>query len=113
MRGQVYIISAFVFALLIAIFAVINVNSVEVNYLFTTAESPLIIIILTSTLFGGLITGGFSIYHLIKLRKKFRALEFENNSLRQNQGFSKMDQYEEAEVAEIELIDTESSRKNS
>lgn len=39
MRGQTYIISALVFALIVAIFAVINVDPVEVNYLFTTGEA--------------------------------------------------------------------------
>ncbi|WP_017472678.1 LapA family protein [Amphibacillus jilinensis] len=82
MKGQTYIISALVFALIVAIFAVINVEPVEVNYLFTTAESPLILIILVSTLLGGLITGGFSIYHLIGVRKTVRQLEAENTNLK-------------------------------
>ncbi|SEO34911.1 Uncharacterized integral membrane protein [Amphibacillus marinus] len=82
MKGQAYIISALVFALIVAVFAVINVDPVEVNYLFTTAESPLILLILVSTLFGGLITGGFGIYHLIGVRKKVKLLEQENERLR-------------------------------
>lgn len=102
LKSQVYIISALVFALIIAIFAVINVEAVEVNYLFTQTESPLILVILTSTLFGGLITGGFSIYHLIGVRKKMRVLESENETLRMNQGF---DQSQDIETAEVELVE--------
>ncbi|WP_083511985.1 LapA family protein [Amphibacillus sediminis] len=83
MKGQTYIISALIFALIVAVFAVINVDPVEVNYLFTTIESPLIIVILVSTLLGGLITGGVSFYHLISVRKRIRQLEEENVKLRE------------------------------
>lgn len=103
MKSQVYIISALVFALIIAIFAVINVDPVEVNYLFLTTKSPLILVILSSALFGSLMTGGFSIYHLIKIRKKMRALETECENLRMNRVFDSNNQAEE--ITEIELID--------
>lgn len=103
MKSQVYIISALVFALIIAVFAVINVDPVEVNYLFLTTKSPLILVILGSALFGSLMTGGFSIYHLIKIHKKMRALEIENDQLRTNHVFDSKDQAEE--ITEIELID--------
>ncbi|MBM7541738.1 LapA family protein [Amphibacillus cookii] len=103
MKGQTYIISALVFALIVAIFAVINVEPVEVNYLFTTAESPLILIILVSTLLGGLITGGFSIYHLIGIRKSVRQLEAENESLK-----NKLSIDDEQEGIEVDPKVTES-----
>lgn len=103
MKSQVYIISALVFALIIAVFAVINVDPVEVNYLFLTTKSPLILVILGSALFGSLMTGGFSIYQLIKVRKKMRALEAENENLRVNHVFDSNDQAEE--ITEVELID--------
>lgn len=103
MKSQVYIISALVFALIIAVFAVINVEPVEVNYLFVTTHSPLILVILSSALFGSLMTGGFSIYQFIKLRKKMRALEIENQNLRMNQVYDSNDEVEE--ITEVELID--------
>ncbi|WP_440895962.1 LapA family protein [Amphibacillus sp. Q70] len=109
MKSQVYIISALVFALIIAIFAVINVEAVEVNYLFTKTESPLILVILTSTLFGGLITGGFSIYHLISVRKKMRLLAAENETLRMNQA---LDQDQDIETAEVELVEDQNHFKH-
>lgn len=103
MKSQVYIISGLVFALIIAVFAVINVDAVEVNYLFTTTESPLILVILGSALIGSLMTGGFSIYHLVKIRKKIRILETENKDLRTNQAYVTSDEVEE--ITEVELID--------
>lgn|SRR5699024_8902537 len=103
MKSQVYIISALVFALIIAVFAVINVDPVEVNYLFITTKSPLILVILSSALFGSLMTGGFSIYHLIKIHKKMRALEAENQNLRMNHVYDSNDEVEE--ITEVELID--------
>ncbi|SDB96629.1 Uncharacterized integral membrane protein [Pelagirhabdus alkalitolerans] len=107
MKGQVYIISALTFALIIAIFAVINVDAVEVNYLFTQSESPLILVILVSALLGGLITGGFGIYHLIGIRKKVRRLEEENLNLRMNQSLEESTEEEDAQ--EVEVLDGEQS----
>ena len=109
MKSQVYIISALVFALVIAVFAVINVDAVEVNYLVTTTESPLILIILGSALIGSLMTGGFSIYHLIQVRKRMRVLETENQDLRSKQGFDSTDEVEE--ISEVELVDGKDKSK--
>ncbi|MBU5593569.1 DUF1049 domain-containing protein [Amphibacillus sp. MSJ-3] len=109
MKGQVYIISALIFALIVAIFAVINVEAVEVNYLFTTTESPLILVILTSTLFGGLITASFSIYHLISIRKEMRHLVSENEQLRMNQA---SEQEQAIETVEVEVIDENNQNDN-
>lgn len=82
MKGQTYIISALIFALIVAVFAVINVEAVTVNYLFTTGEVPLILVILISALMGGLTTGGFGIYHLRKSQKEIKLLRNENEQLR-------------------------------
>lgn len=56
MKGQTYVILTIVFGIIIAIFAVINVESVEVNYIFFKRESPLILLILFSVLMGGVLT---------------------------------------------------------
>lgn len=102
MRGQTYIISALVFALIVAIFAVINVEPVEVNYLITTGEVPLILVILISTLLGGLITGGFGITHLIRAQKQIKRLQQENTELRMNQSLEETDS-EIVDANEIEV----------
>lgn len=75
MKGQGVLISALVFALLIAIFAVINVEPVEVNFLFTKATLPLILVILASTLLGGLTVGLLGLIRQIRLQRKVKMLE--------------------------------------
>ncbi|QXG62950.1 DUF1049 domain-containing protein, partial [Bacillus spizizenii] len=52
MNKQWTIIFALIFTLIVAIFAVINVRSVEVDYLFGRSEWPLILVILGSVLMG-------------------------------------------------------------
>ena len=106
MKGQTYIILALVFALIVATFAVINVDVVEVNYLFFQSESPLILVILVSTLLGGLITGGFGIYHLMGVKKKMRQLQEENQQLRAQTAVAHDASEPEApEEAEVEVIE--------
>ncbi|MFD1018874.1 LapA family protein [Thalassobacillus hwangdonensis] len=75
MKGQSYFIFALIFALVIAIFAVINVDPVEVNYLFGTGEAPLILVILFSVLMGGLVTGAFGAVRVFRLQREVKALK--------------------------------------
>ncbi|QSS99073.1 DUF1049 domain-containing protein [Pontibacillus sp. ALD_SL1] len=74
MKGQKNFILALVFALIVAIFAVFNVDAVEVNYLFGTGQAPLILIILGSVLMGGLIAGIFGTVRNYQLQRDNRAL---------------------------------------
>ncbi|UTR14261.1 DUF1049 domain-containing protein [Salipaludibacillus sp. LMS25] len=75
MRGQWGLISGLIFVLLIAIFAVINVEAVRVNYLFGTADWPLILVILVSVLMGGLIVGSVGIFKVYQLQQEVKRLK--------------------------------------
>lgn len=75
MKGQGMLISAFAFALVIAIFAVINVEQVQVNFLFAQTTTPLILVILVSTLLGGLTVGLFGMIRIFKLQRSVKTLE--------------------------------------
>ncbi|OMF22371.1 hypothetical protein BK133_26620 [Paenibacillus sp. FSL H8-0548] len=75
MKGQGILISALVFALLIAIFAVINVEPVHVNFLFTKTTLPLILVILGSTLLGGVTVAMFGMFRQIRFKRTVKALE--------------------------------------
>lgn len=75
MRGQWNLIFALIFALIIAIFSVLNYNAVDVNLLFTTAKIPLVLVILASTLFGGIIVGSVGLYRQYTLQKQVRILK--------------------------------------
>src|SRR5690625_2599028 len=75
MKGQTYVILTIVFGIIIAIFAVINVESVEVNYIFFKRESPLILLILFSVLMGGVLTmiaGSVKYFNLKRENKKLK-----------------------------------------
>ncbi|MBA5711687.1 DUF1049 domain-containing protein [Bacillus velezensis] len=80
MNKQWTIIFALLFTLIVAIFAVINVRGVEVDYLFGTAEWPLILVILGSVLMGALIVFSAGIFQVMKLKREIKMLRKENRS---------------------------------
>ncbi|WP_449540209.1 LapA family protein [Ferdinandcohnia sp. Marseille-Q9671] len=82
MRFQWNLILGLIFALIVAIFAVVNVDPVRVNYLFGYADSPLILIILGSALLGGLIVGMFGILRQYKQQRHIKKLEKEVEQLK-------------------------------
>ncbi|MFB4163785.1 lipopolysaccharide assembly LapA domain-containing protein [Alteribacillus sp. JSM 102045] len=72
MRGQSVLILGIITALVIAIFAVINVDGVEVNYLFGSAEWPLILVILGSVLMGAIIVGSLGMLRVYRLQQEVK-----------------------------------------
>ncbi|RUT27959.1 DUF1049 domain-containing protein [Paenibacillus zeisoli] len=75
MKIQWSLIAALLFALVTAIFAVINVRTVDVNLLFGVVKIPLILLIIGSTLLGGIIVGSFGLYRGYRLDKENRRLK--------------------------------------
>jgi putative membrane protein len=86
------LILGLIFALIVAIFAVANVGPVEVNYIVGVQEIPLILVIISSALLGGLVVGMFGIFRQYKLQWKVSKMEKELAQL-------KPDQAKEAEQA--------------
>ncbi|MFA1820521.1 lipopolysaccharide assembly LapA domain-containing protein [Virgibacillus oceani] len=82
MKGQTYVILSIVLVIIVAVFAVTNVEAVEVNYLFWSAESPLILVILFSVLMGGIITGTAGTVKVFQLQKENRLMKTENDNMR-------------------------------
>ncbi|GAK11318.1 lipopolysaccharide assembly LapA domain-containing protein [Geomicrobium sp. JCM 19039] len=75
MKGQWTLILGLIAALLISIFAVINVDSVTVDFMFATTQVPLILIILGSVLMGGVIVGAVGMLKVYKLQQEIRRLK--------------------------------------
>ena len=82
MKQQWTLIFALVFALIIAIFSVMNVEAVPVDYMFGTAHIPLIMVILGSALAGGFVVGLFGTIRIMKQNRQIRSLQKELQSLK-------------------------------
>lgn len=75
MKGQTYVILAIIFTIIISVFAVLNIDQVEVNYLFWSGSSPLIFVILFSVLLGGILTMVVGSRKFFQLKKTIKQLE--------------------------------------
>lgn len=75
MKFQWSLLFGLIFAIIIALFAIYNVNTVPVNYVFGTAQWPLILVILGSALLGALLSGSVAIYRSFILSRKVKHLE--------------------------------------
>ena len=82
MKFQWNLLIGLVFALMVAVFAVINVEPVRVNYLFGQSDWPLVLVILGSVLMGGIIIGLVGLFRVFILQRQVKILKSENQSLR-------------------------------
>jgi uncharacterized integral membrane protein len=83
MKRQWNLLFAIIFALITAVFAVINVDPVEVDYLFGTAEWPLVLIFLGSVLMGGFIIASAGVVRILSIKSKLKVAEKENVKLKE------------------------------
>ncbi|MBA2875619.1 lipopolysaccharide assembly protein LapA domain-containing protein [Thermaerobacillus caldiproteolyticus] len=72
MKLQWNFILALLSAIIIAIFAVANVEGISVHYLLGKTEKPLIIVVLGSTVTGGIIIGSIGRFRLFMLRRQVK-----------------------------------------
>lgn len=80
MKQQWAIILSIIFAILIAVFAVLNVEAVKVNYLFGTAQLPLILVILFTALLGAAISGFMAMFKTVRMNRIISDLQKENTA---------------------------------
>ncbi|MDM8100435.1 MULTISPECIES: LapA family protein [Oceanobacillus] len=111
MNAQVYVILAIIFVIIIAVFAVINVDPVAVNYLFWTQESPLILVILFSVLMGGLITAAVGAIRLYRAHQEVKKLRTENERLKKRMAANGMTDELDNENGRNDKKDYQESRK--
>ncbi|MDQ0493696.1 MULTISPECIES: LapA family protein [Paenibacillus] len=110
MKTQWSLIAALVIALLTAVFAVINVNSVQVNLLFSRVSIPLILLILGCTLLGGLIVGSFGIFRQYKLQREIKRLTAQLHTLQEEHN-SAMEAYDDGMT--YDMLDSSSTLSTS
>lgn len=82
MKFQWSLILGLFFALLTAVFAVMNVDPVPVNFGFDFVSIPLILVILGCALIGGVVVGSYGIFRQYKLQKQIKSLNAELAKLR-------------------------------
>lgn len=78
MKFQWSLLFALIFAVVVAVFAVVNVDTVPVNYVFGTAQWPLILVILGSALLGALVSGSVAIFRSFVFKRRVKQLEKDN-----------------------------------
>lgn len=81
MKFQWTLLLGIAFALIVAVFAVINVDPVTVNYFFGEAKWPLILVILSSVLMGGIIVGSVGLFRMFVLQREVKSLKKQNSAL--------------------------------
>ena len=68
------------FAIIIAVFSVLNVDSVPVNYAFGTSEWPLVLVILCLALLGAAISGIVAMFKFVLANHRIKELMREINA---------------------------------
>lgn len=89
---QIGFILALLFSILIAIFAILNNEVVQINYLFGRAPVSVVIVILASAFTGALIVGLFSLIGRIKFG--LRSREHHNQLKKMEEDLNRMAQRE-------------------
>lgn len=74
MKVQWTLILGLIFAMIIALFAIVNIDDVPVDYIFGQAYWPLILVILGSALIGAMISVSFSLVRIFSLQREAKQL---------------------------------------
>ncbi|MFX3615965.1 MAG: lipopolysaccharide assembly LapA domain-containing protein [Sporolactobacillus sp.] len=77
MKKQWFLLLTLIFALLIVLFSIANVDNVTFSFLFGKARLPLILVIIGSVLLGALLVGSFTYMKLYRQQRRIRQLERE------------------------------------
>ncbi|EIA19673.1 LapA family protein [Listeria fleischmannii] len=110
MKNQWQVIVGIILAILIAVFAIINVESVQVNFLFAKLEWPLILVILGSVLIGCLIIFCLNISKVRGMNKQIKQLEEQKTDLERQLAAAKAMKTKNSTVA---IRDTNEAETNS
>jgi lipopolysaccharide assembly protein A len=113
MKGQWNLLLGLLFALIVALFAVINVNTVVVDFLFVEKAIPLILIILGSVFMGGMIVGSVGMYRMFKLQREIKLTKKEKAELEEKLSVFEQAEEKVSEVSEVTEVKQEETTDNS
>ncbi|HLQ73314.1 MAG TPA: LapA family protein [Bacillota bacterium] len=107
MKNQLYVILLIIFIIIVSIFALMNIAIVEVNYIFWSGESPLILVILFSLLMGGIITIIAGSVKFYRMKNEIKTLTKRNNELERQLGMQNIkndtsDRHDEVKTSHLE-----------
>ncbi len=108
MKNQWQVIVGIILAILIAVFAIMNVEAVEINFFFAQLEWPLILVILGSVLIGGLIIFCLNIAKVRGMNKQIKQLLEEKTNLERQLAAAKAMQ---TKTSTISIRDAEETEK--
>ncbi len=77
MKLQWNLLLGLLFAIIIAIFAVFNVDAVQVNYVFGKAQWPLVLVILGAALLGAVVSGFVAMFLSFQSNRRIKELQKE------------------------------------
>ncbi|NYF24984.1 lipopolysaccharide assembly LapA domain-containing protein [Sporosarcina sp. JAI121] len=80
MKLQWNLLLGLLFAIIIAVFAVFNVDAVPVNYVFGIAQWPLVLVILCSALLGAAVSGLIAMFLSFQSNRRIKELQKEMTS---------------------------------
>ncbi len=114
---QAKVIIFLLFALFVAVLAVVNIQPVVVNYVIGQTEIPLIFVVIFSVLIGALLLFFLSSMKQLKLQRKIKALEKENGQikeqleeyyrLKKEDGLARVEEQEQAQAQAQAKTDSE------
>lgn len=77
MKKQWRILLVLIFTLIIVLFSIANVETVDFSFLFGVVRLPLILVIIGSVLIGAILIGSFTYSAIYKQRRRIKQLERE------------------------------------
>ncbi len=109
---QIYFILSLLFAVVVALFAVINSSMIEISYFVGKVEVAQSVVILVSAAFGALIMGLFAIFSKLKSGLKTRKLNGRIKVLEKEiEGYQKAENKAAEEKAKLEEEDAKRTEK--
>ncbi|KAA0965380.1 DUF1049 domain-containing protein [Sporosarcina sp. ANT_H38] len=77
MKFQWNLLLGLLFAIIISMFAVFNVDAVQVNYVFGKAQWPLVLVILGAALLGAMVSGFVAMFLAFQSGRRIKELKKE------------------------------------